>query len=40
MEPKTKQNHRKRDQTCGYQSWNVGEGRIGGRCSKGTNFPL
>ena len=28
----------KRDYICGYQKWGVGEGGIGWRWSKGTNF--
>ena len=31
---------RKGDQICGYQGWDTGEGEIGGRHSKGTNFHL
>ena len=32
------QNHRERDQTCGYQKQMVEGDRIGGKWSKGTNF--
>ena len=29
-----KRSHRKGDQICGYQGWDTGEGKIGGRQSK------
>ena len=37
---KKKKTHRKRDQTCGNLRWRVKGGGIGGRWSKGKNFPL
>lgn len=42
MESKKEKNQtwRKRDQTCGFQRWVAGGGRIGGNVVKGYKLPV